>query len=153
MSALTGTATFDRFFASHRPWTGSWSLSSMVALPQPQMIPPVIWAPGGPRVDDATRGVHADRAPQPQQPEVGVHADLDEDGTPGPHRVRGALAVTVHLRVAGQGERAVADELVDSRALHGVRGSVSRPRSDSCLATSRAAAATALPVPMVVDEP
>ena len=44
MSALTGTATLDRFFASHRPCTGSWSLSSIVALPQPQTIAPIICA-------------------------------------------------------------------------------------------------------------
>lgn len=44
MSAFTGTATLDRFLASHRPRVGSWSLSSMVALPQPQMMPPVICA-------------------------------------------------------------------------------------------------------------
>jgi fatty-acyl-CoA synthase len=46
---------------------------------------------GGDRVDDPAGRVDADRAAQPQQPEVGVDADLGEDHAPGPDRVRRAL--------------------------------------------------------------
>ena len=43
MSAFTGIATPARFFDSQRPSVGSCWLASIAAMPQPQMMPPVIW--------------------------------------------------------------------------------------------------------------
>ena len=44
MSAFTGMATPARFFDSQRPSVGSWWLASIAAMPQPQMMAPVICA-------------------------------------------------------------------------------------------------------------
>ena len=44
MSAFTGMATPARFFDRKRPSVGSCWLCSIAAMPQPQMMPPVICA-------------------------------------------------------------------------------------------------------------
>jgi len=79
MSALTGIALFERFLASHRPSLASWRVCSMAAMPQPQMIPPVICA-------RAVRGLmmrpalYAPTARRKRSsPSSGIDADLDED--------------------------------------------------------------------------
>ncbi len=43
MSALTGTATFDRFLARNRAAVCSTIEASIVALPHSQVIEPIIW--------------------------------------------------------------------------------------------------------------
>src|SRR5205814_724378 len=77
---------------------------------------------GGHRVDDPAGRVDADRAPQPEQAEVGVDADLGEDHAPGPDRVGRALAVLVELAAPGQREGPLADELVDPGAIERLEG-------------------------------
>src|SRR6185369_1817488 len=77
---------------------------------------------GGDRVDDPASRIDADRAAQPQQPEVGVDANLGEDHAPGPDRVRRARAVLVELAAPRQFEGPLADQLVDPGAVERVQG-------------------------------
>src|SRR6266536_4491754 len=75
-------------------------------------------AASGPRVDDAAGAVAADHPPQPQpqEPELGIDRDLDEDGPEGADHTARAMTALLERRIARQRELALSHDLVRSGA-------------------------------------